>query len=61
LLISPEKGAETSVYLACSEEVAGVSGHYFSKQKPVEVTSRYNTLQNQKQLWAATQEILKSA
>jgi len=29
--ISPESGAETSIYLASSPEVAGVSGQYFEK------------------------------
>jgi NAD(P)-dependent dehydrogenase (short-subunit alcohol dehydrogenase family) len=33
--ISPESGAETSVYLAASPEVAGVSGKYFDKRKAV--------------------------
>ncbi|MGB7127166.1 MAG: SDR family oxidoreductase [Methylovirgula sp.] len=32
--ISPEKGAETIVYLASSPTVAGVSGEYFYKSKP---------------------------
>ncbi len=32
--ISPEKGAETSIYLASSPEVEGVSGKYFSKKQP---------------------------
>jgi NAD(P)-dependent dehydrogenase (short-subunit alcohol dehydrogenase family) len=32
----PEKGAKTSIYLATSPEVEGVSGKYFVKQKPVE-------------------------
>jgi NAD(P)-dependent dehydrogenase (short-subunit alcohol dehydrogenase family) len=32
--ISPEKGAETIVYLASSPEVAGVNGEYFYKCKP---------------------------
>ena len=32
--ISPEKGAQTPVYLAASPEVEGVSGKYFIKQKP---------------------------
>jgi retinol dehydrogenase 12 len=31
---SPEKGAETQVYLATSPEVAGVSGRYFVKCRP---------------------------
>ena len=33
---SPEKGAKTSIYLAASPEVEGVSGKYFVKEKPVE-------------------------
>ena len=32
--LSPAKGARTSVYLASSPEVAGVSGEYFFKCKP---------------------------
>lgn len=34
-LITPEQGAETSVYLASSSEVASISGEYFSKKKIV--------------------------
>ncbi len=33
ILTSPEKGAATSIYLATSPEVAGVSGKYFAKQR----------------------------
>jgi NAD(P)-dependent dehydrogenase (short-subunit alcohol dehydrogenase family) len=33
--ISPEKGADTLVYLAASTEVATVSGAYFYKRRPV--------------------------
>jgi hypothetical protein len=32
-MLSPEKGARTSVYLASSPEVAEVSGKYFIKAK----------------------------
>jgi retinol dehydrogenase-14 len=32
----PEKGAKTSIYLAASPEVEGVSGKYFVRQKAVE-------------------------
>jgi NAD(P)-dependent dehydrogenase (short-subunit alcohol dehydrogenase family) len=31
---SPEQGAETSIYLCCSDDVAGVSGEYFSNCRP---------------------------
>jgi len=33
--ISPEQGAQTSIYLATSPEVEGVTGKYFVKQKAV--------------------------
>ena len=34
--ISPEDGAKTSVYLASSPDVEGVSGKYFVKCRPVQ-------------------------
>jgi NAD(P)-dependent dehydrogenase (short-subunit alcohol dehydrogenase family) len=37
--ISPEKGAETIVYLASSPEVASVSGEYFYKCRPTAPTA----------------------
>jgi NAD(P)-dependent dehydrogenase (short-subunit alcohol dehydrogenase family) len=33
---SPEGGAQTSVYVAVSPEVEGVSGQYFAKEKPAQ-------------------------
>jgi NAD(P)-dependent dehydrogenase (short-subunit alcohol dehydrogenase family) len=59
-LIAPEKGALTSIYLACSDEVAGITGKYFSKQKAVPVKSKYTTAQIQKQLWALTKQRIPS-
>ncbi|MFN8578324.1 MAG: SDR family oxidoreductase [Candidatus Sericytochromatia bacterium] len=32
-LITPEKGAETQIYLASSSEVEGITGEYFDKKK----------------------------
>jgi hypothetical protein len=34
LAVGPEEGAETSIYLASSPEVAGVTGKYFIKGEP---------------------------
>ncbi|HSU95788.1 MAG TPA: SDR family oxidoreductase, partial [Gemmatimonadaceae bacterium] len=34
LMLSPEKGARTTVYLAASPDVQGVTGQYFDKCKP---------------------------
>ncbi|MGB9800371.1 MAG: SDR family oxidoreductase [Thermanaerothrix sp.] len=33
--ISPEEGAQTSIYLATADEIAGVSGRYFVNKRPV--------------------------
>jgi NAD(P)-dependent dehydrogenase (short-subunit alcohol dehydrogenase family) len=33
--ITPEQGAQTSIYLACSPDVEGVTGHYFTDCKAV--------------------------
>jgi NAD(P)-dependent dehydrogenase (short-subunit alcohol dehydrogenase family) len=35
VMLSPEAGAQTSLYLATSPEVAGVTGKYFDKQRTV--------------------------
>jgi len=59
-LIAPEKGALTSIYLACSDEVAGITGKYFSKQKQVPVKSKYNTPRIQKELLALTKQRIPS-
>jgi retinol dehydrogenase-14 len=41
---SPERGAETAVYLASSPEVEGVSGRYFADRKPKKTqASSYDT------------------
>jgi NAD(P)-dependent dehydrogenase (short-subunit alcohol dehydrogenase family) len=46
LTMSPEKGAETSVYLASSPEVEGVTGKYFEKKKenPPSLTAQDDNL-----------------
>ena len=56
-LISPEKGAETSIFLATAPGVAHISGGYYSKKKPVPVKSSFNTAANNKRLWAISEEL----
>lgn len=60
-MITPEKGARTSIYLACSDEVAGMTGKYFSKQKAVPIKSKYNTAQIQKKFLGLTKQRLPFA
>jgi len=39
IALSPKKGAQTSIYLASSPEVAGVTGKYFDKKKAAPLTA----------------------
>ena len=55
--LSPERGARTSIYLATSPEVEGVSGKYFVKQRPVKSSrASYNT-HAAKRLWKVSAEL----
>ncbi len=56
-MISPEKGALTSIYLASSGEVKNVTGKYFVKCKPVESGNKEITPENRKILWEKSLEL----
>ena len=49
--ITPEEGARTSVYLAISKKVTGVSGHYFDSQKPARSSDLTHDRSVQDRLW----------
>ena len=48
---TPEEGAETSVYLAVSPEVEGVTGEYFYKKRTAKTSERARDLEAAKRLW----------
>ena len=48
---SPEKGAETSVYLASSPDVAEVTGRYFDKKKETSSSPESNDDAEALRLW----------
>ncbi|MFX0045767.1 MAG: SDR family oxidoreductase [Candidatus Hermodarchaeota archaeon] len=48
---SPEKGAETSIYLASSPEIEGVTGRYFEKMKEKESSEESYDIKVARQLW----------
>ena len=52
--ITPEKGAETLVYLASSPEVAGVTGEYFYKCRPATPNEEAQDDAKAKRLWKET-------
>jgi NAD(P)-dependent dehydrogenase (short-subunit alcohol dehydrogenase family) len=57
---SPEAGARTSVYLASSPEVAGVTGKYFARCKETSSSTVSHDEASQKKLWAISEELTKA-
>ncbi len=56
--LSPEQGAETSIHLASSPEVAGVTGEYFDRKKSVRAApSAYND-EDAERLWRISAEMV---
>ncbi len=55
--ISPEKGAETILYLASSDEAAGVTGEYFYKNRVAKPTEEARDDDSAKQLWQASEKL----
>ncbi|ATB34635.1 oxidoreductase/Short-chain dehydrogenase [Cystobacter fuscus] len=51
VFITPEQGADTSVYLASSDEVSGVSGEYFYRRKPAPVSKLAEDREQIERLW----------
>lgn len=58
---TPEKGAETSVYLACSSEVKDVTGHYFEKCKPVRSSPLSYDQERRDKLWMVSEKLTRQA
>lgn len=56
--MSPEKGAETQIYLATASEVATVTGSYFDKKKPVEPNPIANDQAVVERLWAISEQLV---
>ncbi len=56
-LLTPEKGAATSVYLASSPEVLGVSGQYFDAKKAVAPHPLASDAEARRRLWAISEEL----
>lgn len=57
-MISPEAGAKTSVYLASSPEVQGVSGQYFDKCRTKRPTARAQDDEVAKRLWDVSEQLV---
>ncbi|HET6991490.1 MAG TPA: SDR family oxidoreductase [Bacteroidia bacterium] len=57
--VSPEKGAETSIYLASSPEVEKVSGKFFINKKEAEANAEANDVTKQKKLYEISMKLAK--
>lgn len=57
--ISPEKGAETTIYLATSGEVEGVTGKYFVKKQPVKSSGASYDQAAQRRLWDMSEQLVQ--
>ena len=55
---TPEKGAETSVYVASAEELEGVTGKSFAKSRETTSAEASYDPEVQRRLWEATVELL---
>lgn len=55
--ISPEQGAETSIYLASSPEVENVTGLYFAKCRPKTPSATAQSTYYASQLWALSENL----
>jgi NAD(P)-dependent dehydrogenase (short-subunit alcohol dehydrogenase family) len=54
--LSPEQGAQTTIYLASSPEVEGVTGKYFSKSKAIGTTPASMDEAAWKRLWEVSEQ-----
>jgi NAD(P)-dependent dehydrogenase (short-subunit alcohol dehydrogenase family) len=54
-LISAEEGAQTSIYLASSGEVEGITGKYFAKKRIKAASKKCSDIKLQKELWQVSE------
>ena len=57
LVLSPEKGADTMLYLATSAEVAEVTGGYFVRRKLVRSSRASRDAEAARRLWEASETL----
>jgi NAD(P)-dependent dehydrogenase (short-subunit alcohol dehydrogenase family) len=56
--LSPERGAQTSVYLASSPDVEGVTGQYFANRKPTRSNKESYNAATTARLWQVSAELV---
>lgn len=61
MMIKPEQGAETSIYLATSPEVEGVTAEYFTKKAVAKTSPAAKDRAVAKKLWTVSEELIEKA
>ena len=56
---NPEEGAQTSIYLASSPEVEGITGKYFVNKQPKQSSKESYNLEYAENLWKICEELTK--
>ena len=56
-MISPEKGAQTTIFLATDAQAGTSSGGFYDKSKPAPVKSKFNTAANNQRLWELSEQL----
>jgi retinol dehydrogenase-14 len=56
-MLSPARGAETSIYLASSPEVEGVSGRYFARCRPRQPSRAARDSEAARRLWEVSERL----
>ncbi len=55
-LLSPKQGADTSIHLASSPDVAGISGEYFDRRRVARTSTRARDMKAAARLWQVSAE-----
>lgn len=57
-MISAEKGAETTIYLATEPKIESKSGQYFKKKKVVKLSAMANDVSARNRLWEISEKLI---
>lgn len=60
-MISPQRGAETSIHVAAAPDIAGVTGRYFKRRHPVEPNPLAHDRDLAARLWRVTEGLVATA
>jgi NAD(P)-dependent dehydrogenase (short-subunit alcohol dehydrogenase family) len=60
-ILTPEQGAQTSIHLAASPEVEGLTGRYYVNRRPRTSSAPSYSREAQSRLWAISEELVGTA